>query len=388
MPKINPLIQEQKNYQKQLKKVHRTHEDSIDKIKNRQEVQKLELRHANQVELENIRDEQDVKIAQEIERRDKVLTDISNTIKTSKEFTEKQLDNLKYNIELQMQNQDSNFKVRYEAKGVENEDSIYRAYNLYNNKMQQLHRENKREIEKIQIDNNLAKRKQYQINQLSLNKVKDNHQQRMHQTKKLNELAVENQRVEYNKNLNSLKDKHNRKVQDNESTYKKKMQVLQKQHHSKVKEENERFEKKFLDVKNKNEKVISRLDNQTEEIITDIQKRFAHDVDVELEKLKDQFYHTRQVVPHVSDKGSFYEIKLKVPEHEIKNIQLTGKDRKLKLSMNRSLDQKVEESDNVKAHTKKVETHLVEIDVDDIVNTSKLSKAYKNNHLTFKVAKK
>lgn len=386
MSRINPLAKESVTYQKKIQKLNKHHQENINRIKKEQAIQKNEIKNANSLELQNLRSEHDTKLTEEILRKDQVLADIKDQINKTKEFTDRELKTIKETNQQQTMNENTNFKIRYKDNSIENEDKIESINEQYSKKIKDLHRENSTELDQISIDNSLKKRKVYLSNQNQLNNITDQHQQLMHNKQEKNEVAVERQRLELNKDIGELKAKHHRSVEDKTQDYNKKMTVIKEQHQSQVKEENERFLKKFSDVKQVNENRIKNIDDKTEEILEDIQKRFANDVNVQLEKLKDEFYHTRKIKPLVTDNIDHYEIKLEIPKYEVKNIQLTGNKRDLKISMSRNLDQTIKEN-NMKAQTKRVETHVIEVKVDELVNGKKLTQEYKDNHLIFKIAK-
>jgi hypothetical protein len=395
MSKINPLTRNNIDYQKKLRKLNQTHQKQLSKVKDGHELQKIELKSANQIDLENIRSEQDLKIAADLERRDKVLGGIKEGLDKSRKVTSGEIESLKSANEAQKNNQDKNFKLHYESKGIDNDDNMTELNERNNRKTTELRREGLREREETRLNNERDKRAQYQLNRSSINKVKDHHQKKFHQVMKSNETATERQRVDYDKQLRKMQESNTKTENTRQSSHKKKMEVLQDQHVTKVSQENERFQTKYTGTMKSNSDTIDRLNERTGKIIGDIEKRFSNDVEVQLTKMKDNFYHTRNIKPTLTDKGDHYEIKLKIPAHEEKNVQITGQQRKIKVSMSRSLDSKINEagdqsdvgSGNVFSRTKKVESHTIEMDVADILNANKATRSYTDNHLVFTIAK-
>lgn len=379
--------QEMYRYKKELKHLHETHQEEIKKIKNNQAIQKVELDAAGAVELENLREENDVALAQEIERRDKVYNEIKNSLTETKEFIDKEKENLKATHEHQLDNHQRNFRNRYSVNKSQNQAVLDKTYQQFNNKIYELSRTGQRELKDLTNSTARLKRKTENINQIKLDNLRDEHRKVYNFKKDQNEKAKTVQEQEFKKVMEHMNDRHLHDMKVHKVSNAKEMEMLKEKHKSALQQENEHFMAKFKHFHSRNKEIFSNLQKRSEDIIAAVKAKFAQNLSVEMDKINDQFYHTRNIAPVVQDLGDKYQIQIKVPEHERKFVQMSGQDRMVKINMSREMDNQYNDKKDIVNRTKKHETHTTEIQLKDLIDGNKVTKTYQNGIMTYTVAK-
>jgi HSP20 family molecular chaperone IbpA len=130
--------------------------------------------------------------------------------------------------------------------------------------------------------------------------------------------------------------------------------------------------------------VQSRLENELNSTISEHSRYKSTKED----KIGDPFYQVSKVDAQIEDSGKEYIVKVPVPEYERENVHLTAKDRELSIAISRRFGEDIKTGTGDVYRSKKSENFSRIIPVKDIVDSAKVTQAYENGILSFKVAKK
>lgn len=185
--------------------------------------------------------------------------------------------------------------------------------------------------------------------------VKREYQTKNDQIKTLNEDKIKKNRAFYKQTLLEM-----------DKTFKAQFQKMNAEHQAFLKNQKESHEKEIAAIKNAQSK----------------KKTFF------VERATDPFYKSTTLTPIINEKEKGYEIKVKVPAHEMGMVRLTGDDREIILSSSRRFEERVTDESGSVSESKKYETMNRTFKVNDIIDESTIKQSYKDGVLTFTIAKK
>lgn len=102
---------------------------------------------------------------------------------------------------------------------------------------------------------------------------------------------------------------------------------------------------------------------------------------------QDPFYRIQDIGAKMEDKGSHYEVRLPVPEHEVRNFKVHVKDDKITVAGARRFEEEVK-YDSEKLSTNNYQTIKQEFALGSAVDESAVHKEYKDGFLTVMAPKK
>lgn len=159
------------------------------------------------------------------------------------------------------------------------------------------------------------------------------------------------------------------------------------QHDEVLKAEQKAFTQKFTVLKKEHEDFFKHItDKNGAEIQTLIENQSKAKAALN-NRSDDPFYNPSVLDPKVEDKIDHYQIKMKVPEYEERNVILSGHNRQIKITHGRTAESKVTLPDGSTNKSNRNETFLKEFGLPDLINSSEISRNYEDGILTFKISK-
>jgi len=171
----------------------------------------------------------------------------------------------------------------------------------------------------------------------------------------------ENQKI----NIETLNDIHNETLKDREEILKEKIGSMELEHQG----------------------VLNRIKTKNEGEINELKNDYAKRKDFIDSRSKDPFYRLETFKPRIVDRDNEYLLKIEIPEHEARFVNLTGKERKLRLTSSRRFEDLAKGEDGALNRSARSEMISQEYLLDNHINPRKITQVYENGELIFKVPK-
>jgi HSP20 family molecular chaperone IbpA len=182
--------------------------------------------------------------------------------------------------------------------------------------------------------------------------------------------------------------KHKYEINEVQKNNEKDFIALNKKHEEEMKQSQKAFEEKYKNMVENHQDVLnlvqSRLENELNSTISSHARFRATKED----KITDPFYQVSKVDAQVEDLEKEYIVRIPIPEYERENVHLTAKERELNIAISRRFGEDVKAATGDIYRSKKSENFSRIIPVKEIVDSSKITQAYENGILSFKIAKK
>jgi HSP20 family molecular chaperone IbpA len=212
-------------------------------------------------------------------------------------------------------------------------------------------------------------------NEFALKQQNDQHDQ-----------TLSNQKIEHERNLNNLKTDLYKKSTEETQRFEQNKEKTTEIQSKLIEQEQKAFEKRFKDLVNEQNKLIEKLTQRSQELIDQQKTQFITTSNNISNKAQDDFYKMRNIEPLIHDKVTHLEVKIPVAEHEKDSVRLNVLKRKLKVTLDRKFEDKIQSEDSKISNTK-VESLTKEIAIDHLLDSKKIERSYADGHLIYNIAK-
>ncbi len=202
-----------------------------------------------------------------------------------------------------------------------------------------------------------------------------------------NHHALQNQASRHKHETVTKENTHLTKMAGTDIRHMAEEQTTEKQHQLTTEQTRKDFETKYQTILAGQNENLKTLQDQVDHNIAKMNLHESKQKAVITEKSKDVFYQGNVVKTSVIEKQDHYLVKVPVAPHEAALVNLTGKDRNLKLSLSRMSEKEVKAEDGSINKTKRSESMVKELQVEQIINPKKIEKTYENGEVIYKIAK-
>jgi len=154
-----------------------------------------------------------------------------------------------------------------------------------------------------------------------------------------------------------------------------------------LKETRKRLQAKIHGLKSQHEVAIENQNARAKSAMNNLRKNYSKDRLTMVNRLEDPFYSILTIDPQISDLGSEYELRLKIPPYEKDLVSLNAFKRTLRLTVARNYNSKTRHENGTENRTNRSETVTKEFRVDDILDNTKVGNRYENGVLIYTIAK-
>ncbi|MBL7665714.1 MAG: hypothetical protein JNM93_11325 [Bacteriovoracaceae bacterium] len=387
MNEVKGLRDENLRHQNNMEKLRDSHQTRLEKEK---------LEHQKQIETEKInhdyrlvdlREQQEQHVLSEIERKDKVLSELQDKVEKTKKITDRELQEIKdrheyhrtereeaFNNDSIKQKNDHELFVRTEEekfdRGIREMNQRYAdeereiSYRHSDN-VRTTKNNNQADYQKLHTNYRIEKDSGVLKFQQDLNRLKDTH----------------------NKTLEEEKRKHTDLMQQNQNRFNNEMTTTIERHKQRKDITQKDFEKEYNRLLHEQRNVVNTLDNRTKELIVQGKQYLSKEKALLSSQAQDDFYHMNKLIPRYVDLGDSYDVYVNVPLHEKNNVNISTKNRDIKISLDRKYNETLED-DGIVNTSKKVETISTKVRVPDLIDPlAKVTKSYENGVMVFNVKK-
>lgn len=371
----------------QVETLKRHKEREIKAIESNHQNYKAEIINAHKGERIELQDENQRQVAQEAEKKEKVLAEMRSHLQTTKEITDKQLKDLQENSSEVRQSVSQGLEVDRERALAENQLHLEEQNVRFQAESRKVNQEGKKNINEMTRFMN----EQYADQQGHLQKkVNDqstaftdryNYETREH--KKLMDQTI-NQSKRERLGLNSrqqgelskMTNAHTENVEKRDSEYRKGL-----------KEQDVFFDKKYQVNHAAHTKDANTLDERYHAMMNKMKLNLSKEMTKTEERLADEFYHLTELRPTWSRKEDTVEIKVSIPEYSKQDIQLFTNGKEAVLNFNRRYSDSNQSPEGIKNKVNKVETFTARIPTDIFLDAKSVKSSYENGVMTYTIKK-
>ena len=367
--------------------LQRRNKAELEQTKRIQEAQINELKKSGDTNMVRIRDEHQIEIANEVQKKEETL----ESLRKNQEETQRLME-----AETKRQAQLHEVKrTDMKAKGAAEVERIAQDHHLTIDEM------NQRQNEQLRDLNEAAKYKHSEMENLQ--------RQRFAADSDVWRDKIDAQRSQFHhrystETVNFQRQEENQKKQNEVQTLKThrdhetKMSAMNKQHvkhsdtitqqHQKsLVEKQQFFEKKYqtqLAQHTASNKILEDLNVKAiNQLKDDVNKR----QEVEMKHARDPFFSFIDMKPKVEEKPDSYIVRVNVPEYAKEEVSLTSNFKEMVLTSNRRYQDERKDADGTVNKVNKVESLVTKIPVNSVLDPRKLQKEWAEGVLTFTVKK-
>lgn len=166
------------------------------------------------------------------------------------------------------------------------------------------------------------------------------------------------------------------------------MESLKKLNSERVRMLNENTQKNFDDIAQSTADEIRRLQTGALGTISDTRRSTMERVQFVEQQQNDPFYRLKSLNPLLSETDKDYKVKLALPEHEAKNLLITGEGKSLNLSLARRFQEKTTDPNSARTtKTNNYQTIVEQLHLPGEFDPKGIKREFADGVLTFTIPK-
>lgn len=375
-----------KFHNQNAKNLQEKQELELDKMRLTHKAQKQDLKFQQEKEFINLRNQLDHKLMVETANNERKLMKVKDSLEQVKQQTEKEKQNLAYSLRAKTENQKEQFNNLFNARAQQQKLQLQDLEDSYNFEIRKLQRDLKNKEAEIKSTGSdklrtvQAQNKENIQNEQDIFRIKKDgldtvhHNQLTTQEKKHKQYLAKQERLFQDKSV-QRQEVFDDIVKKVEADGRGRQMTKQKL-----------FEKKYNQLNEKHTQKITALSKNKEKIINNLKNEILNKHILNFEKTRDPFYTKTTIEPNLTKlPNRDFELKLKIPKEQVEHLTISAVNKEIKLSFNRRFQNVKENADGTTDKINKVETIVKNIKVDEILDSKKLSKSYKDGVLTVQI---
>lgn len=371
---------------RQLETLKRRQAREISHMEEAHQNYKAEMKKTHQDEVVDLQHQNLRQVDEAAAKKEKVLTQMKNHLEDTRRMTDKELRDLKEHSE-KVRAEEHN-KLSVERDRIQSEHELYLddLNYRYSTQMKKVNGEGQDQIEELTQmrseeyankeaylqkrlnDQNQEFTTQFQGDAHKYKKIKDD-QDRQFKKQRLD--TNQRQQVEIAK----LTDSHVNAVEVRDNEFRKGL-----------KEQDLMFEQKYAHSMKVQNEDFKRLSDRHEKVISKMKSELHEQLKTAVTRSDDPFYQFTELRPTLTQYPDRVEIKVPVPEHSKKDIQLTINNKEAIVNFNRRYDDARKDNGVVnKLH--KVESFTSRLMTEHILNPKSVKSSYADGVMTYVISK-
>ncbi|MBF0363153.1 MAG: Hsp20 family protein [Oligoflexia bacterium] len=199
--------------------------------------------------------------------------------------------------------------------------------------------------------------------------------------------TLNKQRFDHETMLSKESSNHERKMHDllqlQQNEYQNQMQRFK----TTIDQANKDFLKKYAEVIENHRKSMDQIKTEALKNIQKYKNKIEKGKDVYVQRSEDPFYHPLTLNPKIEENQKNFVIRLQVPAYEKDSVQVSGKDKNLRITFNRDVKDVVVKDDGTTNKYSKVESYSKHIVLDNTIDPKGIEHKYTDGVLTITVPK-
>lgn len=347
---------------------------------------KAELKKAHEMELVDLQHVNQKHVADESDKKEKVLTQMRHHLDETRRLTDKEIQELKENVSKTTQTEHQKLSIERDRLKSEHdlylEDMNYRFAKEHKkvvgeaqNQMQDLKSQRQEELanteahwgDKINQQTNKFTEK-YQTDTKNYKKIKDDQDKQFK-----NERMGTNLRQQ--QEMAKLTVNHNQHIEVRDNEFRKGL-----------KEQDLFFEKKYADTLKTRNNELGKLNELNNKVMSKMKSDLQQKLEATVNRADDPFYRFTELQPKLKQFEDRVEISVEIPEHAKSDVNLTIHNKEAIVNFNRRYDDtRTEGNATNKLH--KVESFTTRLATNHILDPKSVKNTYADGVMTYVIKK-
>lgn len=341
----------------------------------------------NEVALLNVRDRNQAELIEASSHQEERLNELKKNLVQTQENLEKQKRNLstEHDHQIENMNRDHALKTKdiFDRSRTQMQDINFEA----NSQIKKVRSDSEQSIQKIEHDTKM------ELNKASFDAGLKVSQAQNHQAKSMkdNEARFRQQlkknEAEHKTRVAEETFKNQIEFSNRQRIFQDKNEALDKHHQDLLLSEKKAFETKYAKAVQDHQSILKELENKLNKEMMSAIKSNAEQKDFIEFKAHDPFYSLKTLESNMREDDSAYYLDIPTPEHERDNYVVTAHKRKIKISFSRRSEERIDGEKGSVHASRRSESLTKEFNVDKILDSKKVTTAYNDGILTFKIVK-
>lgn len=371
---------------RQLESLRRGHEREAARLESGHKDRKVDMRKSHTEELVDIRHENLKAIDVETEKKEKVLNEMSQHLETTRKLTDRQIGELKQNVQKTKATEHARLGANREKLKEEHELHLLEANHAFNEKALNVNYEGRARVDKVRTmkEDELMdreghfKKKLSDQNELYTTRIQREETEYVN-IKKDQDLQFKQERLGANTRqqveVAKLTEGHNKTLGERDQVFRKG-----------VKDQDLAAEKRYAENLAMHNKNLEVLKNRNEQVVTKMKTNLGEQISTAASRKDDPFYNFTELKPHLENTNEGIIVKVAIPEHSKQDVQIAfnGKEVIINYTRRHNDTRKTEDSLN---KVQKVESFSSRLTTAHILNPKTLKSAYSNGIMTYTISK-
>lgn len=373
--------------QRQIETSKRRNERELKTMEAAHNNMKADLKKTQDLEVVDIQNAHHDHINKLAEKKEKVLAEMRSHLQQTKDFTEKELKNLKDNSDkekVQIQQKDTADRERLNG---EHELYLEELNDRFNNSAQKIGHEGKKNMDAMKTSMN----EQYL------------------DVEKFNQDKIQTQTNEFTTRFKTEGNNYKKMKDDQDNFYKKermatnirqqnemsKMTTVHTDHLEQkdtefrkgLKDQDKFFEKKFEGQLKSHNQTFKQLEDKNKKVLDDLKLGLTAEIKKTADRNDDPFFKFETLKPRFKTFEKHIEVQVDVPDHSKQDVQLTVNGKEAVVSFNRRFADASKEADGTINKVNKVESFSTRLQTGHFLNAKSLKSSYENGTMTYVIQK-
>lgn len=377
-----------------LAKLNNTHRNLIAKketeIKNLNELYNEKVKNTKTEGVVDLADQEEknrAQIANSIMSKEQQLEKLKSELGSHKESLAKEKELLTNNYQTQIQNTNAVFKDKYNHIYNDNLAKSEEIVNKSNEQVSSLKKDSEYEIKSMNFDSKIRADEISRNNAKRIRSIGIENQQDLNRTKKMHAEKVEELVDDHNKQVTTEEKKHKLNYRQRVTSQETELKNIESHHQEILKQKRLSFKEKYNNLEKNQKSILSRIKDKFENEIQSLVSKYSELKNQTLSKSQDDFYNVTELKPTILEYPKSYQVQIEVPEHEQELVNLTAQQRDLHISLTRNYRDETTSEDGDINKTRRSEVLTKRLDVDQIMDSKKITRSYNEGVLTFNIAK-
>lgn len=383
----NAIRDVEKLNQRQIETSKRRNERELKTMENAHQNLKADLKKTHDMEVVDIQNAHHDHINKIAEKKEKVLAEMRTHLQQTKDFTEKELKNLKNNSDKEKVETQKKLSTDRERINSEHELFLEELNDRFNHSARKVGHEGKRRIEDMKL----------QMNEQYLD------------LEKFNQEKIQNQTNEFTTRFKTEGNNYKKMKDDQDTQFKKermstnlrqqnemtKMTTVHTDHLEQkdtefrkgLKDQDLFFEKKFEGQLKKHNETFKELEAKNQKVVDDLKTSLTKEITKTASRNDDPFFKFETLKPRLKTFEKHVEVQVDIPEHSKTDVQLTVNGKEAVVSFNRRFADASKEMDGTVNKVNKVESFTTRLQTGHFLNAKTLKSSYENGTMTYVIQK-
>lgn len=374
-------------HQKLIETLNRKHEREIKRMNEVHSENTSQIRKGQALDLVMIQDQNERQVAEENEKKERVLSQMQGNLDNSKKMTDKQLKEL------------SEFKQK-EVNDLQVKNSVDR---------ERISSEHTETLESMNDRFKQTSKKLGLEGQERITALTQQQRDLLSDRKDFGQRKIDQQHIEHRTRFQKDGEKYTKIKNDQDDLFKKERMTTHNKHQSDIVKMNEQhskevgkqdqlkrgdlkdqelfFEKRYAQTYNRHNEHFKVLDQTQDKAIKSLKVEMAKEVEFKNNRAEDKFFEFVELKPIIEQTETGIKIKVKIPDHSKQDLQLNLNGKEAVVNFNRRyIDNKKDDFGNV-SRISKIETLSSRLQTGIHLDPKSVKASYQDGVMTYEIKK-